>query len=321
MKTKNSLKLVWLPADSNYTMQSFDSTKCDNMNFGEFIALRDTRDSNVYPVTKLEDGNCWMTENLRLDPSTTTFSSSNTNSPTADFIANAPNSASSNTLCNDDNATCIDTIRFNTNAINRNLIPSHNTNSKNNSWYSYGVMYNWYTASAGNGTYNTSSGNVAGDICPAGWRLPTGGQSGEFVALNSLANNDSTVSDAGLVKFPENFIYSGDYNYDTPGGRNSYGRFWSATPNGSLNAYRLGIVAGGATPTGSYNKWDAFAVRCIYPGTTIGPLEDTPDYNVDNDSVAIPEDETAGSQNYDTNEDLVVVPEDETANVQNDFHE
>ena len=298
-----TLYAVWLPVDSNYTMQSFGSTQCNNMELGEFIALRDTRDNNVYSVARLEDGNCWMTENLRLDPSTTTFSSSNTNSPTGEFIANANNSTSANTLCNNDDATCIDTIRFNTNAINRSLSPSHNSNSINNSWYSYGVMYNWYTASAGNGTYNTSSINVTGDICPVGWRLPTGGQNGEFATLNTLANNDSTVTDAGLVKFPDNFIYSGDFNYNTPNGRNGYGRYWSATPDGNLNAYRLGIVSSGATPTGSYQKWDAFAIRCIKEGSAVVP--DTKEYILDYD---------AG--NYATD-----VPDDETANSGNDSYE
>ena len=292
-----TLYAVWLPADSNYTMQSFSGAQCDNMEFGELIALRDIRDNNVYTVSKLEDGNCWMTENLRLDPSTTTFSSSNTNSPTAEFIADAPNSASSNTLCNDDEDTCIDTIRFNANALNRNLTPSYSHNSVNYSWYSYGVMYNWYTATAGNGTYDIDSTDAAGDICPANWRLPTGGEDGEFENLNDLANDGSLATDAGLMKFPDNFIYSGDFNYNIPGGRNNYGRFWSATPNGNLNAYRLGTVASGATPTGSYNKWDAFAVRCIYPGVFPVQLEYILDYDADSYSVTIPEDETANSRN------------------------
>ena len=298
-----TLYAVWLPENTDYTMQSFGTNECDALSLGEVIALKDTRDNNVYAVARLEDGNCWMTENLRLDPSTTTFTSGNTNSPTADFIAAAPNSASSNTLCNGDDNICIDEVQFNTNALNRELTPSHNNNSVDRSWYSYGVMYNWFTASAGNGTYNTTNTDVAGDICPVGWRLPTGGQNGEFVTLNNLANNGSTVTDAGLVKFPDNFIYSGDYNYDTPGGRNSYGRYWSATPDGNLNAYRLGIVSSNPTPAGSYKKWDAFAIRCIKEGSAVVP--DTKEYILDYD---------AG--NYATD-----VPDDETANSGNDSYE
>ena len=293
-----TLYAVWLPADSNYTMQSFGSTQCNNMEFGEVIALMDNRDNDVYAVAKLEDGNCWMIENLRLDPSTTAFTGSNTNSPTAGFIAAAPNSASSNTLCNDDNNTCIDAIHFNANALNRNLSPAHDSNNVDKSWYSYGVMYNWFTASAGNGTYNTSNANVAGDICPVGWRLPTGGQSGEYVTLNNLANNGSTNTDSGLVKFPDNFIYSGDFNHNAPGGHNTYGRYWSATPDGNLNAYRLGLALSNPTPAGSYSKWDAFAVRCIKEGDAETPSikEYILDYDTDNYATNVPEDETVSSE-------------------------
>ncbi|MBR2996917.1 InlB B-repeat-containing protein [Candidatus Saccharibacteria bacterium] len=257
------LYAVWLPEDTTYTMQSFNSAACNAINSGGMIALRDTRDNNTYSVAKLEDGNCWMTENLRLNPAAITFDSNNTNLPTSNFVTMAASSSTSNVLCKTNTSDCIDTVKYNTNTINRNLPASHNNNSVNSSWYGYGVMYNWYTASAGNGTFSMTSGNVAGDICPTGWRLPTGGTSGEYVTLNNLANNASTKVDTGLVKFPDNFIYAGDYNYNTPNGRHSYGRYWSATPNGANNAYRLGVTASGATPTGSWNKWDAFAVRCI----------------------------------------------------------
>ena len=258
-----SMYAVWLPEDSNYTMQTFGTGECSAMSSGSVIALKDIRDNNVYSVAKLEDGNCWMTENLRLNPRITAFSNSNTNSPTADFISNAPSSDTNNTLCNTNDSGCIDSISYNTNNINLSLPASIQDNNINMSWYSYGVMYNWYTATAGNGGTGVTSGSVTADICPAGWRLPTGGTGGEFATLNTQANSGSTATDAGLRKFPDNFIYSGDYNNKKPGGRGSYGRYWSSTANGVNNAYRLGIVSSGATPLGSYGKWDAFAIRCI----------------------------------------------------------
>ena len=38
-----------------------------------------------------------------------------------------------------------------------------------------GYLYNWYAATAGTGTYATSTygTNVSGSICPTGWRLPS----------------------------------------------------------------------------------------------------------------------------------------------------
>ena len=262
-----TLYAVWLPADTTDTMQSFSSTRCTAMNTGEYLALRDERDNDVYAVSKLADGHCWMTENLRLMPSAVAFSTTNTNGPTADFITEAVTSQDSNTLCNTDSSACIDQVLFNANDINRgsSLTPSPSDNGTIYSWYSYGVMYGWYTATAGNGDYAMSSGNVAGDICPAGWRLPTGGGSGEYVSLtNAVGGANNMEKNNNLLAFPNNFIYSGDYNYNTSGGRGTYGRYWSATPNGKAKAFRLGVaLSNWVTPDGSWNKWDAFAVRCI----------------------------------------------------------
>ena len=260
-----TLYAVWLAEDTADTLQSFNSTRCSSMSTGDYLALRDERDGDVYAVSKLVDGHCWITENLRLDPSATAFSATNTNIPTANFVNEAPLSQDSTTLCNTDSSACIDQVLFNANNINRSLTATPNTNNDSSSWYSYGIMYGWYTATAGNGDYAKSSGNVAGDICPAGWRLPTGGTSGEFVSLaNAVGGSTDTAKNNNLLAFPNNFIYSGDYNYNVSGGRGTYGRYWSATPVNNVKAYRLGVaISNGATPSGSWNKWDAFAVRCV----------------------------------------------------------
>ena len=260
-----TLYAVWLPADTTDTMQSFSNNRCATMNTGEYLALRDERDGNVYAVSKLADGHCWMTENLRLNPSTVAFSATNTNGPTANFITEAISSQDSTTLCNADNAGCIDQVLFNANNTNRGMAASPSTNNDSSSWYSYGVMYGWYTVTAGNGNYAMSSGNVTGDICPTGWRLPTGGGSGEFMSLtNAVGGSNNMEKNNNLLAFPNNFIYSGDYNYNIGGGRGTYGRYWSATPNGKAKAFRLGVASTNwVTPDGSWNKWDAFAARCI----------------------------------------------------------
>ena len=260
-----TLYAVWLAEDTTDTLQSFNSTRCSSMNEGYLLALRDERDSNVYTIAKLSDGNCWITENLRLDPSTTTFTATNTNSPTATFISKASLSQTSTTLCNDDNSTCIDEVKFNANNLDSSLTASPNVSDDASSWYSYGMMYGWYAATAGNGDFDMMSGNVAGDICPAGWRLPTGGTNGEFVNLvGTMAGSNTTEKNNSMLAFPNNFIYSGDYNYNTSGGRGTYGRYWSATPESRIKAFRLGVaISNGVTPAGSWNKWDAFAVRCI----------------------------------------------------------
>ena len=254
---------TWIPEDATYTLQTFTAAQCTSLGTGDILALRDIRDNNVYSVAKLADGNCWMTENLRFNPSATTLNNQNTNLPTSAFVTAASSSSSVDTFCSINDASCTDKVAYNTNALNFSLTPSYSQKSSSNSWYSYGVFYNWFTATAGNGSFSMSSGNAAGDICPAGWRLPTGGSGGEYETLNALMNGGSTISNLGFIKFPANFIYSGDYSNNKPDGRNTYGRYWTSSTTANNTAHRFGITQSGVTPIGAWNKWVAFSVRCI----------------------------------------------------------
>ena len=51
-------------------MQEMTSSICENSPQLATKQLRDIRDGKYYWVTKLADGNCWMTQNLDLDLST-----------------------------------------------------------------------------------------------------------------------------------------------------------------------------------------------------------------------------------------------------------
>ena len=56
--------------DGIQTMQEMTSTICADVAENDTAQLTDTHDSKKYWVTKLADGNCWMTQNLDLDLST-----------------------------------------------------------------------------------------------------------------------------------------------------------------------------------------------------------------------------------------------------------
>ena len=264
-----SLYAKWVKSEGD--LQSWRG--CNAMTENQVIALTDTRDNNVYAVAKLADGNCWTIENLRLDPGLATISAQNTHNPTSDFITESttddgsgnPVSLSTDTLCSTDgDANCINSIQYNTSSINRSLTP--NKSASSSSWYSYGIYYNWYTATAGNGVMDTASGaNVGGDICPKNWHLPTSTNSGEWATLNRVVNGGVSNADAGLRTYPVNLIWSGDYSSGRTSGY-SNGRYWSSTGFDANNAYRMGHQESGskgATPSGNYKKWDGFAVRCI----------------------------------------------------------
>jgi len=280
-----------------------------SMNVGDVIALTDERDGQVYTVAKLADGNVWTVENLRLDPGSVNFSTLNTNNPTAAFIDEAKHAASSTTLCNGNNAACINKISYNANNLDDTLTQSPTNNDNSSSWYNYGVYYNWYTATAGNGTYEMKTGSAAGDICPAGWHLPTG-NNGEFVALNTAVSG-SMNKDVALRNYPNNFLRSGDYNASAGTGHGIQGRFWSATASESAKAYRFGYDANSVTPNNTYNKWDAFSVRCVYDGNRIPITDTTISFDEHVDSVIITN-ATYGNQTITTSGTSVVLVDNET---------
>ena len=238
------------------TMQDMTSDICAATTVGTTATLRDTRDNSTYSVAKLADNKCWMTQNMRLDFSklVENISADNTNNPSATFItsANAKPAANNGAWCTDNSSACDDQLQYNT------------VNIGNSTYDDYGVYYNWYTATAGNGTYAMSSGTTTGDICPKGWHLPTGNTNGEFYNLNTAINSGSTSSPSGLMASPANFLYSGSVNGSSVSYQGSNGRYWSSTAYSSNYAYYLGFVSSYVIPgTDSSNKYYGFSVRCV----------------------------------------------------------
>ena len=258
----------WVESEGDF--QTWDG--CSTMNIGDVTALTDTRDGSTYAVAKLADYKCWTIENLRLDIGSADIDATNTNNPTASFVTESESASSSSTLCNSNNSGCFDKIQYNSNNLNRSLTQDYDNNDNSSAWYSYGVYYNWYTATAGNGTYSSVSssgtdgkGNMDGDICPKNWHLPTGNTTGEYNTLNGSINNGITNNDTNWRAYPNNFIWSGDYNNNKRTGSFGNTRLWTSTAKDNNNAYRLGLESSKVTPSSNaYNKWDAFAVRCVY---------------------------------------------------------
>ena len=127
------------------TMQDMTSSICSATAVGASKNLTDTRDNNVYTVRKLNDGKCWMVNNLKIINKTISSNDSNLPSgvtwtiPTSDLAA------------------------F-TGAYNINAVYTESGE----------VYYSFFTATAGWGMESATSGNSPRDICPKGWRLPTG---------------------------------------------------------------------------------------------------------------------------------------------------
>ena len=265
-------------------------------------ALTDTRDGDVYAVARLADGKCWMIENLRLDDSAT-LTAVNTHNPLQDANNNvilktdysagttaAHLAASSGTWCTSNSAACDDQTMLNTNNTrlsDSSLTPSYSANN-NAIWYNYGNYYNWYSATAGNGTYSfgTNNNSVTGDICPAGWHLPKGGNknniaNSEFWALGVAivgtepANTsdqtypcytgtpEGTNASNAIRAYPNNFVYSGRWNGAQANSRSSGGYYWSSSAGYSGNTYYLFFSSGVYPGTYYYYKYLGGSVRCV----------------------------------------------------------
>ena len=131
----------------------------------------------------------------------------------------------------------------------------------------YGYYYNWCAAMGGQNTAACAQATTPApipttNICPAGWRLPTGeSTTGEFTALNNAINGGLTNTDAGL-RTNGLFQRSGSW-YSGFANQGSLGNYWSSSQNSSANARSLLFNGTSVNPAYNLNKNLGFTVRCI----------------------------------------------------------
>ena len=214
------------------TMQDFECSTLANIH--DSTTLTDSRDGSTYTVRKLKDGRCWMTENLRIANRTLTPADSNV---TSNF--EVPASDISSITYGATNAAYLDST--------------------------YGGYYNFYTATAGWGTESATSGNSPQDICPKGWRLPTGGVFGEYTALSNAYENS-----AELMKGKPGFNFPGHIENGVMDEKDKRGEFWSSSPrtNGNYSASYAEVLEiyysyNSVSVTGGGYKKYGFPIRCI----------------------------------------------------------
>lgn len=247
------------------TKENFTTKYCANdvvtnalVPLGSTIKLMDSRDSKEHTIVKLEDGNCWMQENLALSGSRTLTSGD------SDVSRNFTLPA--------------DTTSWGTNSTsNANAVQVKTGNISLSGWQEgYGNYYSWQAATAGTGSSVMSNGgNATSSICPKGWKLPTGGRdaSSQFQALfgaggNNLVNGtaaaDYQAKFEKIKAIPYLFPAAGDYNgthLDVP---DVYGYYWSRTAYNSTYAYYLSFSVNDFFPgTNNTARYLGFSVRCI----------------------------------------------------------
>ena len=207
-----------------------DGSHHGDPNYVPTKTLIDTRDNNTYTVSKLADGKCWMTQNLRIAGKTLTPADSDVISsytiPASNFSG------------------------FNTYSDSRAYVDN-----------TYGGYYNWYTATAGTGTTSLSAQyqNTTVSICPKGWRLPTSGNStSDFQTLYNSYNSSSALRSS-----PVNLILSGHASSSSMDNQGSVGCYWSSTVYSNDDAYLLYLSSWSVYPSLNFSKSSGFSVRCV----------------------------------------------------------
>ena len=139
-----------------------------------------------------------------------------------------------------------------------------------------GILYNYCAVSAGNYCYNnsvspTSDTNSEYDICPANWRLPRGGSSGEFQNLCTQIRSadcdegDSEIpaTDTNSFQYKFSATFSGFYN--GIGNRiGDSGHFWTSSRSNQSRMYSLRVSATFIYAISQTNdRVNGMAARCL----------------------------------------------------------
>lgn len=204
--------------------------------------FKDDRDGNLYKFISI--GNqIWMAENLRYLPAVT-----------------GPATASQTTPYHyvyDYDGTDVNAAQATSN------------------YETYGVLYNWPAAMAGQAGSNSDPSGVQG-VCPDGWHLPSNAEwttlvdflSGEIVAGGKLKESGTThwdspnsgaTNETGFTALPGGCRNSDNTFMDI----GSEGRWWSTTDNASMAYNRAMLYANTWVVDVSNNKEQGYSVRCV----------------------------------------------------------
>ena len=264
------------------TMQGFAagnaSTTCSAMSTGDTLTLTDSRDNQEYTIGKLADNNCWLLDNLALDLTDSTVlngmteDNTNASNTTLGYLKNGGGTTSDQyataAVSNWTSSYSYSAPRVN--LTNKDVVPTDATSTAGG--YKVGGYYNYCAASAGsycygNGTsYGTSSGNATEDICPKGWRMPTGNTAGEYSALaNAIYGSTDSTSDAAayanyraVLRLP----LSGRFENGSTRAQ-GYGFFWSSTRASNSYMYYLELDTSDVSPRNSDFRYYGISIRCI----------------------------------------------------------
>ena len=254
------------PPPLNPNIQSITKATCPTT---RTMAV-DARDKHTYWIQKLADGNCWMLTNLAYAGGTSN-GGTNTYSDVINQGTGTPGTPGTLNNGTADTERTFTLAKYYVHAAaNPTIDPTppstDTTGGGSGAGRQYGYYYNWCAVMGGQNTAacanaETPAPDPTTNICPAGWRLPTGGSGGELEGLNTAINGGLTDTDA-VLRTNGLFQRSG-YWYNGFNNQGSYGYYWSISQYSSTSARSLYLGSTLVYPAYYSYKYNGFAVRCV----------------------------------------------------------
>ena len=133
----------------------------------------------------------------------------------------------------------------------------------------YGLLVDWYGATADSGTASMTGENASDSLCPRRWTLPTDSENGSYD--NLLVGNYIPYFAVGSVgswrirKAPLGFVYGGYVRRDNAMiGQTVNGNYWTSHSGSSGSAAMRLAFDGGTIKNDEYDKTYQLEIRCVY---------------------------------------------------------
>lgn len=220
--------------------QSYTKERCQAEASSAPVELTDPRGTTpkTYRVRYI-NGVCTMIDNLRIDKGT--------------LLTPADTNINSNWTMTDRDLTTGDN--------SYDLPEIHEGDATTGHWYNYAA------ATAGTITGSSNTTEATQDICPKGWKLPDGHNTGVAGATTldqyKLANNKWQSYDK-TYQTVFNSVAAGNYYGGSLNDSGSLGFWWSSTASNTTDRYRLYYgTSNGLDSGGSSVRFYGFSVRCV----------------------------------------------------------
>ena len=250
-------------------LQDVTNSVLNNTAIGTTATLKDRRDEEEYVVGKLADGNLWMLDNLRLDPTEVSLETlqgnTNASNETLAYLKNGGGTSPYAINGVTSSETTLTPYTRTSPAVVTGYKDTVASSYYGSSSGKTGIYYNYCAVSAGSYCYDShdDTNDATEDICPAGWRLPKSSGSdltgNEFNDLRLAYSDGSAFGTAIGATVTGGFFYTSDNPTSY-----SNGYYWSSTYEISSQMHYATISGSGTSPNFGTDRSRAFSARCIF---------------------------------------------------------